>query len=359
MSTVLTPGGERQATVTVEAGAIVDVVATSGPAGRELVVPGFVDLQVNGVDDVDCSDTDDDGWRRAGELLAATGVTAWLPTLVSQPLERYGDQLARIDARRRPGVPGPVVLGAHLEGPFLGDRPGAHRREAIVPIDRGWLDALPDTVRIVTLAPEQPDAVRAIGSLRGRGIVASLGHSAADHATAVAALDAGATMVTHLFNAMGPLHHRSPGLVGAALADDRVVAGLIADLVHVHPALLRTAFRAKGPDGIALVTDAVGWRAGRLAALDLALVDGAPRLADGTLAGSALTMDQAVRNLVDAAGIDPLDAIRAASTTPARVLGDDWRGQIRPGARADLVVLDRHDLSVRRTVVGGETVWEA
>lgn len=359
MSTVLTSSGELQATLTVEDGTIVDIVPGGGPGRRELVAPGFIDLQVNGVDDVDCSDTDDDGWHRAGELLAATGVTGWLPTLVSQPLERYGPQLADIEAARRRRGPGPTVLGAHLEGPFLGGQPGAHRPDAIVPVDLGWLAALPETVRVVTLAPEQADANEAIEVLRDRGIVVSLGHSAADHATAVTAVDAGATMVTHLFNAMGPLHHRAPGLTGAALADDRVVAGLIADLVHVHPALLRTAFRTKGADRIALVTDGVGWRAGRLAALDIALVDGAPRLADGTLAGSALTMDQAVRNVVDAAGVDPLDAIRSASTTPARLLGDDTRGRITPGARADLVVLDRDDLSVRRTIVGGETVWEA
>lgn len=359
MSSVLTPAGEIQANLTIEAGTIVEITPGTGRSRHEIVAPGFVDLQVNGVDDVDCSDAGPDDWRRAGTVLAATGVTAWLPTLVSQPLDRYGPELGAIATAMRRPDPGPVILGAHLEGPFLGGSPGAHATEAIVPVDLPWLRALPDTVRLVTLAPEQGEAIAAVALLRDHGVVVSLGHSDADLATTLAAIDAGATMVTHLFNAMGPLHHRAPGMAGAALADDRVFVGLIADLVHVHPALLRVAYRTKGAERVALVTDAVGWRAGRLAALDIAVVNGAPRLADGTLAGSALTMDQAVRNLVDAAGVEPADAVRSASTTPADVLGDRSRGRIEPGARADLVVLDRDSLAVLRTIVDGRTVWEA
>ena len=345
--------------VEVAGGIVVDVRTGADPGDGSLLAPGFVDLQVNGVDDVDASRSEGGDWDRIGARLAATGVTAWLPTVVTRPLDRYAGPLARIDAARAEGGHGAVVLGAHLEGPFLGGRPGAHDRGAIVPIDEGWLAGLPPAVRLVTLAPEQAGAADAIRALVARGVVVSIGHSDADLATACAALDAGAAMATHLFNAMAPLHHREPGIAGAVLADDRVVAGLIADLVHVHPALLRTAFRAKGAERIALVTDAVAWRAGHLAGAQVRIVDGAPRLADGTIAGSALTMDAAVRNVVDAAGVPVADALVAASATPAALLGDGTRGRIEPGRRADLVILGGDDLAVRRTLVAGEVVAEA
>jgi len=357
---VLLPGGVA-GPVEVDVGGdgrIAAVRTAPDPGDGSFLAPGFVDLQVNGVDDVDAARADGGDWDRLGALLAASGVTAWLPTIVTRPLDRYERPLRRI-ADAAAGDHGPVVLGAHLEGPFLGDRPGAHDRASIVPVDLDWVASLPDVVRLVTLAPEQPGAVAAIEALTARSIVASLGHSDADVATTCRAVDAGARMVTHLFNAMAPLHQREPGIAGAALADDRVVAGLIADLVHVHPALLRTAFGVKGARGIALVTDAVAWRSGRLAEAAIELVDGAPRLPDGTIAGSALTMDAAVRNLVGHAGVPLADALVAASTTPAAVLGDADRGRIEPGRRADLVVLDRDDLTVRRTLVAGRTVHEA
>lgn len=344
--------------VTVVDGVIDDVRAASDPGDGSVLAPGFVDLQVNGVDDVDVAIADGPDWERVDALLAATGVTAWLPTLVTQRLERYGPALERIRRARDRDGDRPAVLGAHLEGPFLGDRTGAHDTRAVIPIDAEWLGDLPDVVALVTLGAELHDALGAITALAGRGVVVSIGHSGAPAARAVEAFDAGATMVTHLFNAMGPLHQREPGVAGAALVDDRVTAGLIADLVHVHPAMLRTAFRTKGPGRVALVTDAVAWRAGHLAAADVTLVDGAPRLADGTIAGSALTMDVAVRNVVEAAGVPLADALTAASTTPADVLGDRSRGRIEPGARADLAVLDRDDLEVRRTLIAGTAAWE-
>lgn len=323
-----------------------------------MIAPGFVDLQVNGMRDVDVAGAVGRDWDRLDELLAATGVTAWTPTLTSRPLEAYATPLNRIAAAMYRGPDRPQVLGAHLEGPFLGDLPGAHPPGAVIPLDLGWLAHLPPVVRIVTLGPEQENGPEAIRLLADRGIVASLGHSGADIDTARAAFDAGATMVTHLFNAMGPLHHRNPGLAGAALADPAVHAGLIVDFVHVHPAMVALAFAAKGSGRVVLVTDAVAWEADELRDLGVRVVEGAPRLPDGTIAGSALTMDQAVRNVVDVARVTPDDAIRAASTTPARVVGATDRGRLEVGARADIVVLGADDLTVRRTVVGGRTVWE-
>jgi N-acetylglucosamine-6-phosphate deacetylase len=220
-----------------------------------------------------------------------------------------------------------------------------------VPPDTAWLARLPDVVRVVTLAPEAPSALDAVAMLAARGVLVSLGHSTADLEQATAAVDAGARLVTHVFNAMPALDHRRPGLVGAALSDDRLVVSLIADFAHVHPAVVRVAFRAKGAARVALVTDAVAWRSGRVAGRQIALRDGAPRLPDGTLAGSALTMDGAVRNCVSV-GIDLADAVAAASAVPARLLDLSDRGRIEAGAAADLVELGP-ELHVRATWVAG------
>lgn len=352
----LLPAGWRGPTELVVVDGVIDaVVDATGPVDDVVVAPGFVDLQVNGVLDLDCATADGDEWDELGRLQAAAGVTAWLPTLVTMPLEDYAAPLARIAAAMARTPTGACVLGAHLEGPFLGERPGAHRTEWIRPIDPQWLDGLPDHVRLVTLAAERPGATEAIAALSARGVVASVGHSDATAAEVRAATAAGATMVTHLFNAMSPLHHREPGVVGAALVDDRTTVGLIADDAHVHPDLYRLVFRAKGPGRVALVTDAVAWRSLSRRWRGLELRDGVPQLPDGTLAGSAVTMDRAVRNVVRA-GVALEHALVAASTTPASVLGDTSRGTIGPGVRADLVVLEPDSLEVVRTYVAGEAV---
>ena len=340
--------------VEVEDGRISSIRGASGPVTDRLLVPGFVDLQVNGHHDVDVSTAAGSDWERMDALLLAQGVTTWCPTLVTSPRAATEEALARIAvAAARPAAGRPAIAGVHLEGPFLGGAPGAHRREWILPPDLAWLAALPELVRVVTLAPEVPGAGDAIAALARRDVVVALGHSTATAEQARAGIDAGARLVTHLFNGMGPLHHREPGLAGAALADRRVVCSIIADFVHVHPVALALAFRAKGPGGMALVTDAVAWAAGGHAGFAVRLGDdGAPRLADGTLAGSALTMDAAIRNAV-AAGVDLPAALIAATSTPAGVLGLGDRGVLRVGARGDLVALDAA-LGVAEVWVGGE-----
>jgi N-acetylglucosamine-6-phosphate deacetylase len=332
---------------------IAAVRATSGPVPARTLVPGFVDLQVNGIDDVDVAHAREADWSRLDELLLAQGVTTWVPTLVSAPLESYAGALARISGAAARTGPHPCIAGAHLEGPFLGEMHGAHPAKLVRAIDLEWLAGLPDGVAMVTLGPEQPGALDAITALHERGTLVALGHSAATFEEAVRAVDAGARLVTHCFNGMPSLHHRNPGLVGAALADPRLTVSVIADLVHVHPSVLGLAFRAKGAARVVLITDAVAWRAARVGEIALHFDGRVPRLADGTLAGSALTMDGAVRNVVRYAGVSLDEAVRAASTTPAARLGLDDRGRLESGARADVVALDE-GLHVGAVWIGGE-----
>ncbi len=337
-------------------GSIVSIEPTSRHVPDRLLVPGFVDLQVNGIDDVDVANAEGGDWNRLAELLVDQGTTSWCPTLVTAPLPSYAAPLERITAAQRAGTadperPRPAILGAHLEGPFLGPAPGAHRTDLIIDLDLDWLAQLPSVVSIVTLAASQPDAPTAIRALRARGIVVSIGHDTPDLTAFREAVDAGATMVTHLFNGMSGLHHRSPGLAAFALTEPDVATGLIADLIHVHPRMVALAFAAQPPGSVALVTDAVAWRSGSVGAVRVERRDGAPRLADGTLAGSCLTMDEAIRRVVHC-GVTVEAAVQAATATPARLLGLTDRGVLRPGTRADIVALDS-ELQVREVFVLG------
>ena len=348
-ATIVTPSGiEGPGTVVIDDGVIVAIEPGEWSSAIEahVLVPGFIDVQVNGIGPVDVASAEGTDWDDLDARLLAQGVTTWCPTLVTAPLDRYASPLERIAAAaaRDDGRVRPAIAGAHLEGPFLGGAPGAHPRELIRPPDLAWLETLPDIVRVVTLAPEARGAIDAITYLCARGVLVSLGHSTANYESALAAIDAGARLVTHCFNGMGPLHHRQPGLVGAALTDDRVAVSLIADLIHVHPAVVSLIFRTKTPQRVALVTDAVAWEG-----------DGdAPRMPGGTLMGATVTADAAVRNAVQRAGVSIVDAVIAASTTPARLLGLRDRGRIEVGARADLVALTS-DLTVEQTWVAGRT----
>jgi N-acetylglucosamine-6-phosphate deacetylase len=338
---VLSPG-----TVEIDDGVITAVHGRAVKPADVTLAPGFVDIQVNGIGDIDVATADGSDWDELGRRLLAQGVTAWCPTLVTQPMEQYGPALGRIASARQ--QQGPAILGAHLEGPFLGGAPGAHNPKWLQPIDLAWIASLPSVVALMTLAPELDQAANAIAKLRAANTVVSLGHSTATYEEATAGATSGATLVTHCFNGMGPLHHRAPGLLGAALTDDRLTVSVIADLVHVHPAAIKLAFRAKGPSNVILVTDAVA---------NVTITDGAPRLPNGTLAGSCLTMDRAIANVVDHAGVSLEDAIRAATANPANLMGHAALGRIQPGARADLVVLDE-DLRPTATYIAGEQVFE-
>lgn len=339
------------ARIEVDHGIITAVEAHHGGFDVPTLAPGFVDLQVNGIDDVDCSTARDMKWARLDELLVAQGVTAWCPTLVTMPLESYRSPLSRLaEAMQAADAGAATILGAHLEGPFLGGAPGAHPPSLLRDADLEWLASLPVHVRMVTLAAEQPTAIAAAQLLAQRGVLVSMGHTTASFEQLDTCMAAGASMVTHLYNGMTGLHHRSPGVAAWALAHRSVSASVIADGVHVHPTMLGIAARLLGSERMVLVTDSVAWRAGTAGTIGLQLSDGAPRLPDGTLAGSVVTMDAAVRTCV-AAGV-PLDhALWAASRNPARLAAHP-AGELRPGMPADLVALD-DDLRVHQVWVGG------
>lgn len=340
------------------------VVARTGlaPAGTGLVVgPGFVDLQVNGFAGVDVSSAGPEDLREISAGLLATGVTAWQPSLVTGPEERTVGSLRAVGAATAEPDPGGArILGAHLEGPFLapgrlGVHPAEHRRDPDPALLSRLLQAGP--VTCVTLAPELPGALGLIDRLRSRGVTVSLGHSDATAAEAHAAFDRGAGTVTHLFNAMARFAHREPGLAGAALARDDVIVQVIADGHHLADDTVRLVSRAAA-GRMAVVTDAVaaagaGEGTCALGDLELTVRGGAARLADGTLAGSVLTMDRAVRRLVGL-GMPLARAVQAATEVPAHVLGRDPGGP-RPGAPADLVVLDGRG-GLRRVLRAGREV---
>jgi N-acetylglucosamine-6-phosphate deacetylase len=323
--------------------------------GRGIAAPGFVDLQVNGFGGIDFLDSDAAGYRRAGEALLETGVTAYLPTFITTP----EDQLLAAIAEIPRGGEGPRVLGVHLEGPFLAPgRLGTHPPLARRDPDPTLLERLlaSGRIRLMTLAPELEGADELIELLLRRGVTVSCGHTDATAGEANAAFDRGVRTVTHLFNAMRPLRHRDPGIAGAALAREDVVVQIILDGVHLAPETARLVWRAAA-GRVALVTDAVsgaGVQDGSysLGGLEVKIRDGVVRGPDGQLAGSVLTMIEAVRNL-HALGVPLANALEAASTVPAGVLGLRDVGRLAPDAPADVVVVD-DGLQIERVLLGGQ-----
>jgi N-acetylglucosamine-6-phosphate deacetylase len=336
----------------------------AAPGGR-IAAPGYVDLQVNGFAGEDVMAADAVGVDHVSRALATHGVTAWVPTLITASTvetDRALDVLGAVLDPARPRPAGAALpLGVHLEGPFLSERrlgthPARYRRDPDRDLVARWRAKAP--VVAVTLAPELPGALPLVSELHGAGVLVSLGHSDATAAQAHAGFDAGARTVTHLFNAMSPLHHRAPGLPGVALARDDVTVQLVVDGHHLEDDVVRVAWRA-ARGRVVLVTDATA-AAGQadgsysLAGVPVEVRGGAVRNGEGALAGSALTLDAGIRNAV-ALGVDPVEALVAATEAPARLLGRTDVGRLRPGGPADLVVLE-DDLTVRDTVVAGEYV---
>ena len=334
-----------------------------------VLVPGFVDLQVNGYFGTELMTAGAAGWELVARRLPETGTTAFLPTFITAPLAELTAALraaAAITAALPPG--GARVLGVHLEGPFISPgRRGAHNQSWIIPPSPAAVDEMlaagSGLVSVVTLAPERDGGLAAVERLTAAGVLVSVGHSDATARQVAAAAAAGARMVTHLYNAQRPLHHREPGVVGQALTDPRLTSGLIGDLRHVAAEACAIAFAA-APGRICLVTDAAacaGMPPGSylLGGEPIKLAGGLepPVRADGTLAGSALRMDAGVANMV-AAGVGLATAVAAASRVPADLIGRPDLGRIAPGGAADLAWLG-DDLRAAATWVRGEKVYPA
>ena len=323
---------------------------------------GLIDLQCNGALGIDLLSAPERMWELAAQL-PRWGVTAWAPTIISS-----SDEV--VDRAINAVLAGPAsdmsdrcaqIVGLHLEGPCLNQTmAGAHPRSSIrLPAEIDISRWTRDVVALVTLAPEVEGALPLISELRRRGITVSVGHSAASREQAQQGFDAGATMATHLFNAMSPLHHRAPGVVGAVLAHAQVRASLICDGIHVDPDVVAISHRLLG-ERLVLVSDAVaalGLAPGEvmLGGLKLTVTDQDVRLPDGTLAGSNLSLDSAVRNLMRFSGCSQGDAFRAATLTPAQLIGRLDLGAIDVGASADLVVW--HDGRVSSTYLRGKR-WD-
>jgi N-acetylglucosamine-6-phosphate deacetylase len=331
------------------------------------VAPGFIDLQFNGGYGVDFTSSPDRIAPIAARL-PETGVVAFLPTFITSPLADYAEKLravlgAQETAKTTP--PGALVLGAHIEGPFLNPASrGAHNANLFrdpSPEALEYLDPR-QVIRLLTLATERPGGLEVARALSDAGIVVSIGHSQAAYDEAQAAFKAGVSYATHLFNAMPPLNHRRPGLVGALLTQTDVRCGLIVDGIHVHPAMIQLAYQSLGPTGITLVTDAMaamGMPPGTYAIGDqTVMVDKtSARLENGTLAGSILRMDQAINNMAQFSHCSLAQAVRMASTTPAEVLGiQDRFGHVLNGYPANLVLLGP-DRQVLGTCVEGNWAY--
>jgi N-acetylglucosamine-6-phosphate deacetylase len=363
-----------EGSVLLEGGSIRDVspddslLADAGEVHEHedsLLLPGFVDLQVNGAFGVDVA-TEPSRVAELSEALLSTGTTAYLPTVISSPESLYEEVLPKLAAATGASSPGAEVLGVHLEGPFINlEKRGAHAAAHVAPPDPRLLVRLLDLapVRMITIAPELEGAGELMTLASRRGVAVSAGHSDAPFEVAYEAFDASVAGVTHLFNAMSAMHHREPGLPGAAFAHPRVVCGLIVDGLHVHPEMIGLAFRMLGPDRICLTTDTIaaacmGDGEYRLATRIIYMAGGVPRLGSGAIAGSVLTMNEAFRNILAFTGCTVPEAARMASSAPARLVGEGRRkGRLAPGYDADVTVL-APDLSVEAVWRGGERVYE-
>lgn len=328
------------------------------------IVPGFIDIHTHGGAGSDMMDASADALQAVSAHLARHGVTAFYPTTMSAPADEIGRTIAAF-TECAAIAQGAAPLGIHLEGPYLsadyrGTQP-LHLLHDADPLEyEPWLRS--GAVRLITLAPEIPGCLALITKASQSDIRVAIGHTNASYEQAIEAFDLGATQATHLFNGMPPLHHRSPGPVGAVLSDDRVFAQLIPDGHHVHPAVMKLVIRAKGVHRTVLVSDAnrgAGMPDGTyfLGHVRVHIMEGVARNDQGGLAGSTIALDQGLRIAMRATGLSLPDAIPMVTSSPAAAMGIGARkGQLAPGSDADIVVLD-DDLNVKMTIVSGRVVF--
>jgi len=363
--------------VVIEDGHIASLASRSAieiPEGRRLdfqdliLAPGFIDIHIHGGAGRDAMEANDSALTQIERQLAKHGVTAYLPTTVTASQEntlKALDGLGKLIGTASKNQGRAVPLGIHLEGPFIShEKRGVHPPQNLLPpspqaLDRFW-QASAGTIRMMTIAPELPGAAETIRHARALGVHSSLGHSNATYQEAQSGISAGADHATHTFNAMRPLDHRDPGILGAVLENDELTADIIADGIHVHPSVLKLFLRAKGTDRAILITDAISATdmpdgVYSLGGLEVQVTNERCEY-QGKLAGSVLTLDRAIRNVMSFAGWQLQQAIKLATLNPAQRLGiSDQRGLLAPGRRADLVVLTPEG-QVAHTIIGGEIV---
>lgn len=334
-----------------------------------IIAPSFIDLHLHGGVGVDYTEANEAQMEEIAEFLLSCGVTGVLATLYPKPKDEYISDVRRIVEYIKENPRYNIIRGLHLEGPYLNkEMHGAINPDYIWEPDmRDWSD-LRDAgrgyIRLMTIAPEVPGSMDIIRNAAREGIVPSIGHSTAKYDDISVAIDNGAAQVTHIFNAMAPFHHRKPGVLTAAFLHGELKVQLIADGVHVHPAVIQTLLKLKGQSGIILISDAMaasGYEAGKydFGDQEVTVDESGAHLADGTIAGSIATLDVGIRVLVKKAGVPLTHAVRMASLNPSRVLGTEhYKGILAVGKDADLVVMDS-DFNVVMTLLGGEVVHSA
>lgn len=333
----------------------------------KFIVPGYIDMHVHGGGGSDVMDGDYEAINQIAIAHSHFGTTSFLPTTMTMSKDKIIRSLRSICEAVKKGTAGAEILGIHMEGPYINpEKKGAQREEDIKKISLGefleFNQASGNLIRLVTIAPEMPGAIELIKYLYKQGIIASVGHTNATYVQTQAGIQAGLSHVTHTFNAMRGLHHREPGVIGAALTSPELTVEVIADGIHIHPIVLKILTKIKEGEKIVLITDsmrAAGLKEGTydLGGQEVIVTKGQARLKDGTLAGSVLTMDKAVKNMASKVGVPLPKAIQMASFNPARSIGiDDKKGSLEPGKDADIVILNKN-LETELTIVAGKIVY--
>ena len=336
-------------------------------AKDKFITPGYIDIHVHGGGGSDVMDGDYEAINQIAITHSHFGTTSFLPTTMTMNKDKIIRSLRSICEAVKKGTAGAEILGIHMEGPYINsEKKGAQREEDIKKVSieefSEFNQASGNLIRLVTIAPEMPGAIDFIKYLDKQKIIVSVGHSNATYAQVQAGIQAGLSHVTHTFNAMRGLHHREPGVVGAALTSPELTVEVIADGIHIHPIVLKILTKIKEGEKIVLMTDAMraaGLKEGTydLGGQEVIVAKGQARLKDGTLAGSVLTMDKAVKNMVNKVGIPLSKAIQMASFNPAKSIGvDDKKGSLEPGKDADIVILNKN-LEAELTMVAGKIVY--
>ncbi|MHC2994076.1 MAG: N-acetylglucosamine-6-phosphate deacetylase [Candidatus Atribacteria bacterium] len=345
-----------------------DLVSYDNIYKGEYIVPGFIDIHCHGGNGYDTMDSTYEALKEISKFKAKNGCTGFLPTTVTSSVENIIEALQNISEYNKQSFEeGAEILGVHLEGPFINTiQKGAQREDLIIPLSieiiKKFIKESGGLIKIVTYAPELDTDFKFTSFLNDKEIIPSVGHSFADYETIISAIKFGLKSASHTFNQMKGIHHREPGTVGAILTEENLFAEIIADCVHVHPVIINLLVKAKGMNKVILVTDAMraaGLQDGiyDLGGLKVIVKNSEARLGSGNLAGSTLTMNKTVKNMIEKVGINIKESVKMASLNSARLLGlDKDRGSLTPGKRADIVVLD-NNFNVVYTIKKGKVIY--